>query len=943
MNDPIVYLTKQRPFAAVISSPTDLAISLVRSLLNASCWPVVISEKTKDWETKIASTGIGGGIQIIDPRDKRIEGKFDYLLLINLDLSEDANRGRREGVEKAKDLTKRSSAKSLFIFPYVQPAAYREGFASVTQEILQDERMVATVFYVGQILGTEEETGGDLSRLMKDTLEHGLIRLPEDDTYFYPVKADDVSRELLRNLLSFGAFGKRVAIVSEPVSATNFYNFLKKERPGLKLVYGKTGWGLSIPQVNEKTVLITDVEEETRKIMVSYERYQPVPLQKKRVGKGKEKLFVKPILKSLQEGGPRHSFFSNGRAAFAERFLSLPRLFLGGKIRKALESGLKHTLALGSAAKAQVSKPPRRLVTATLAFLTVVILFPIILLFVSFVSLVAARASFGQKEPVQTEKLLKVSSTSGVLADRYFLALSKKGIGKPLVGLTKISNILARGSKLALSSISLIEGYLELSSKIGGEEIYDLSGYTGRLSLGLKSLYEEAGFLQGEISATSGVVKNFAERASLWKGVESSRERLLSVKGLTDSLPKLLGIERPTTYLFIFQNSSQLRPTGGLIEAYSLISFSDGRLVDVSLSRVALADSQLKGYVEPPAPIRHFLGETSWYLRDANWDPDFPKAANQVEWFLDKELSANVDGVVAVDTEFIAQLLELVMPAWLGDSGAVKITTQKAYELVLSKDGQGAVILRKLLTELLRAPPKKKLAVIKLVQEALETKRVQVFLHNKNAQEALAALNWDGAVDKPKCSGNCYFDWVGVVEANIPGSTSSHFIRRGIDFSSSLEEGLVKRDLWLVLENKAPSDTKDGASYKSYIRLLTPQESGIGPVEIISKMGREKINPDVYGVDGRKEAGVLLEVKPSQLLVIKFSWESVSGVDFGRNGEYRFYWRKQAGTKDYPVKASFNFPQNIVISETSPFSLTEKGIHGYNTTLSKDLILRIYW
>ena len=60
-------------------------------------------------------------------------------------------------------------------------------------------------------------------------------------------------------------------------------------------------------------------------------------------------------------------------------------------------------------------------------------------------------------------------------------------------------------------------------------------------------------------------------------------------------------------------------------------------------------DGQLKGHVDPPAPMRDLLGQEHWYLRDSNWDPDFKESAARAAWFYEKEGGVPVDGVIAIN------------------------------------------------------------------------------------------------------------------------------------------------------------------------------------------------------------------------------------------------------------------------------------------------------
>src|SRR3989338_4365332 len=53
------------------------------------------------------------------------------------------------------------------------------------------------------------------------------------------------------------------------------------------------------------------------------------------------------------------------------------------------------------------------------------------------------------------------------------------------------------------------------------------------------------------------------------------------------------------TYLVLFQNNLEIRPTGGFIGSYGLLTIEDGHVSDFRIFDVYQADGQLKGHVEP--------------------------------------------------------------------------------------------------------------------------------------------------------------------------------------------------------------------------------------------------------------------------------------------------------------------------------------------------------
>jgi len=83
--------------------------------------------------------------------------------------------------------------------------------------------------------------------------------------------------------------------------------------------------------------------------------------------------------------------------------------------------------------------------------------------------------------------------------------------------------------------------------------------------------------------------------------------------------------------------------------------------------------------------------------------------------------------------------------------------------------------------------------------------------------------------------------------------------------------------------------------------------------------------------------------KPQEKKDITFSWEEEVQLDFSGSGEYRLYWRKQAGTDSDPISVNYFLPQGIAPTFSPSFSLTQGGGYGYNTYLTRDLFSRIIW
>jgi hypothetical protein len=112
---------------------------------------------------------------------------------------------------------------------------------------------------------------------------------------------------------------------------------------------------------------------------------------------------------------------------------------------------------------------------------------------------------------------------------------------------------------------------------------------------------------------------------------------LQKVKTLLSIAPMLLGIGKPTSYLIEQLDSTELRPGGGDIGSYGIVTILGGRLSSIHMSDTYLLDDPFKyagNRIPYPSRYRWFsnyLASRSWSLHDSNLDADFPTAARYAE------------------------------------------------------------------------------------------------------------------------------------------------------------------------------------------------------------------------------------------------------------------------------------------------------------------------
>lgn len=255
-------------------------------------------------------------------------------------------------------------------------------------------------------------------------------------------------------------------------------------------------------------------------------------------------------------------------------------------------------------------------------------------------------------------------------------------IGRLFVVPAKLANISSQTSEIALLAIDGTQKTLSLVEKsFNGQEI-PLNSYSQDLTLTFDSIYQKASFLEAQLrdikdSWPFTYLSPYIDKIDLPR----RREEIQAAKVAFSLIGKVLGEDREKIYLLLLQNNMELRPTGGFIGSFAIVGFNKGAMTKFEVYDVYDADGQLKGYVEPPWQLKEYLNQPAWYLRDSNWDPDFSKSAQRAEWFLDKSMNIQVDGVVAIDLNFARDLVGAFESVYVADFDK-RIDPKNFYEVV---------------------------------------------------------------------------------------------------------------------------------------------------------------------------------------------------------------------------------------------------------------------
>lgn len=561
--------------------------------------------------------------------------------------------------------------------------------------------------------------------------------------------------------------------------------------------------------------------------------------------------------------------------------------------------------------------------------------------------------------------------------ERYFSFLSLGGEAADLVSRTAI---------LAPKARSLVG---KLLSPTNTE---NLAGQAAQLRLELKPIDQDLGLLEGQwgqllTPRVSNLLSWFgvSKRALVFYKDELAKARM--VIGQIDDLlavfdelvPGQKGATR--TYLVVLQNSAELRPTGGFIGSYALVRFDSGHLASYKFYDVYAADGQMHGAISPPDEILHYLGQPSWFMRDANWAPDFPLTAKRLEWFLEKETGMTVNGVAAINLGAVQLLLKATGPVTLSSGETISAENffdkaEYASEINFFPGSEQkpqfmAQVAEKLLGAVTSGQGSNWPGLGQAVAKTAEQKEILVYLNSPLAEEVMVKNSWAGSVATAGCAlknTNCLM----LVEANLGANKANYFVRRGVRVDTVVDKaGGVETTVLVRLRNESPSVTWPGGVYKDYLRFLVPLGSKFEGLDLGDKRTAtlsSVLTADIIkavpagqflvfqseeqGIVGKElvpvaaSFGTLLELPIQTERQITFKYRPPYKLDFGKTWQdFDFVFLKQPGAGADLLDFSIDYPSFLTPVLDSPgqdfsvLALPQKLI--YNTDLTADRKIKI--
>lgn len=486
-----------------------------------------------------------------------------------------------------------------------------------------------------------------------------------------------------------------------------------------------------------------------------------------------------------------------------------------------------------------------------------------------------------------------------ILADSLDPYKSELGFnGTPTPGIDKVAQMVKIMNKV-IPQLDTVKPQLEKASKEVSS--IDVDKYPEKVgSRNVRSLVETA--------------KNFIIGASY--AVNENRDAL-------EVAPGALGEPNKKTYMIIFQNDKELRPTGGFMTAYTFMTLDKGRISTTTSDDIYRLDERLLEICKnrvcpltPPQPISVYLPEangkprTAWSMRDSNFSPDVPTSLTQFEKFYSLlGTGLPFDGIILIDTKVVEELIKITGPVevfgtrFSADNDPRCNCPNVVYELenyaqVIEKGEADrkavlGVLMQQILSNILNSGPEKMPEFINAAVKLANSKDIIFYMHDPAVQKALTKLNWTGQI------ANFSDDYLHINDANLAGGKTNIYVSEKVNLDINIDKsGVVKNKLTIDYSNPQPYKNWLNGINRDYVRVYVPKGS-----KLISSKGSDAVVQTIDDELNKTAFSAFIQIRPQNSRTLTFEYQL---PDKFEGDEYSIMIQKQPGTKDFEYTVRIN-------------------------------------
>jgi hypothetical protein len=366
-------------------------------------------------------------------------------------------------------------------------------------------------------------------------------------------------------------------------------------------------------------------------------------------------------------------------------------------------------------------------------------------------------------------------------------------------------------------------------------------------------------------------------------------------------------------WILLFQNSNEIRATGGFIGSYAIVDIKQGKIVSITTEDIYDADGQFTGFVEAPPGVKEYLSSGNGLrLPDANWQADTGASARDILPFFAYGNKTNIKGIIFINLDFTKKLLEFLGPIEVSDYNTI-VTQDNVDEVLRSRRDEffpGSVQKKHLLSLLLTQikirifslKPEEIINLAKLVGEQIDNHNLQFYSINPIIDNIFVKYQMRQIINLPENS-----DYLYLVESNVGINKANKNVTRNVHISK--DQSQIDIQVRFDNQNIKPTQSKltdltqltttpvatqenkpaDHLAYINYQRVLVPQDWQLQSIKYqgvpLTKIGRSQIEINNFEL---QQIGILITVFEENTGLLEISFIKPNNFD-------QIYIQKQPG------------------------------------------------
>jgi len=451
-------------------------------------------------------------------------------------------------------------------------------------------------------------------------------------------------------------------------------------------------------------------------------------------------------------------------------------------------------------------------------------------------------------------------------------------------------------------------------------------------------------------------------------------------------LPGILGAEGPRNYMLGFQNSAELRGSGGAMLQFEFLTIDNGKpeLSSERAGSVYKLDQERQSLSIP-------LPKDAWYVRgvedaqrfgNSNWSPHWPLSAQLAVDY--GRASAErcvpsgkkecpefpeIDGVLAVDPLAVRKIMPGLGPFRQGRffvtrKSVVNLLLNRAYQ-VFPIPGMRRGFLGNVVERLFEKMfnPDEPGNLVQGVGRSLAEKNMQIWMADGDEQAFVEHMEWDGSIAKAARG-----DYWQVVEQNVGGNKLDFTAHQTVEMNIEIEgrdalhssEVTVANDVELPQPRWFLGDSK--GVHRSMLNLYVPEDAELTSAnagELCPPVGGQTCNgridapltlatwingvPPEHFEKGKKVWTATLQIPPRETGSLEIDHRSPGAV-FRREGRnvYRLVVQRQPRINPQRLLIQLNLPPKASDIKARGFKKDGQTLT-LDRQLRSDTVLEVSW